>query len=41
MKVPQYVTTCRAIAVGITLAIMAGLLLSDAVGPLASLLKGI
>jgi len=41
MKVPQYITTCRAITVGITLVIMAGLLLGDALGPLAALLKGI
>jgi hypothetical protein len=41
MKVPRYITTYRAITVAITLVIMSFLLLGDAVGPLAALLKGI
>ncbi len=40
-KVPQFITTYRAIAVAITLVIMAWLLLGDVVGPLAAMLKGI
>jgi hypothetical protein len=41
MKVPQYITTYRAITVAITLVIMFFFLLGDVVGPLAALLKGI
>jgi hypothetical protein len=41
MKVPQYITTFRAIAVGITLVIMALLLLGDVVALLGTVLKGI
>lgn len=41
MKVPQYITAYRAVTVGITLVIMALILLGDGVGPVAALLKGI
>jgi hypothetical protein len=40
MKVPQYITTFRAVAVAITAVIMGLLLLGDALGPLTALLKG-
>ena len=41
MKVPQYITTYRAISVAITLVIMIGFLFGDVVGPIAALAKGI
>lgn len=41
MKVPQYITTYRVIAVAITLVIMFFFLLGDVAGPLAALLRGI
>jgi hypothetical protein len=41
MKVPQYITAYRAVAIAITLVIMFLFLLGDVVGPLAALLKGI
>jgi hypothetical protein len=41
MKVPQYITTYRAVTVAITLVIMACVLLGDLLGPLPALLKGI
>ena len=40
MKVPQYITAYRAVAVAITLIIMVGFLLGAVVVPLAALLKG-
>ncbi len=40
MKIPQYITAYRAIAVGITLLFMLLLLLGDLAGPFAALLKG-
>jgi len=41
MKVPQYITTYRAITVAVTLVIMVWVLVGDVVGPLAAVLKGI
>ena len=41
MKIPQYITAFRAVAVAITLVIVFLFLLGDAVGPLAALFKGI
>ncbi|MCW2930070.1 MAG: hypothetical protein JWM19_1032 [Actinomycetia bacterium] len=41
MKIPQFITAYRAITVGITLVIMALVLLGDVLGPLSALLKGI
>jgi|HubBroStandDraft_6_1064221.scaffolds.fasta_scaffold6414736_1 hypothetical protein len=41
MKIPQYITTYRAIVVAITLVIVGWLLIGDLVGPLPALLKGI
>jgi hypothetical protein len=41
MKVPQYITTYRAITVAITLVIMIGFMFGDVLGPLAALVKGI
>ena len=41
MKIPQYITAYRAVAVGITLLIMVLLLVGDLVGPFAKLLKGV
>ena len=41
MKDPQYIRTYRAITVAVTLFIMFWLLLGDALGPLAALLKDI
>jgi hypothetical protein len=41
MKVPQYITTYRAITVGITLVIVLLFLLGDIAGPLDALLKGL
>ncbi|HEX3961205.1 MAG TPA: hypothetical protein VHZ03_32060 [Trebonia sp.] len=40
-KVPQYISTYRAITVGITLFIMAFVLFGDVFGPLAAMFKGI
>jgi hypothetical protein len=40
MKVPQYITAYRAVAVAITLIIMLGFLLGAVVIPLATALKG-
>jgi hypothetical protein len=41
MKIPQFITAYRAITVGITLVIMALVVLGDVLGPLSALLKGI
>jgi hypothetical protein len=41
MKVPEFISTYRAITVGIALVIMVFLLVGDAVGPLAAMFKGL
>jgi hypothetical protein len=41
MKIPQYITTYRAITVAITLVIMLLFLLGDVAGPLGALFKGL
>jgi hypothetical protein len=41
MKVPSYITTYRAITVGIVLLFMFFMVLGDVLGPFAALLKGL
>lgn len=40
MKVPQYITTYRAITVGITVFIMAIVVAGDLLGPVLAMIKG-
>jgi len=41
MKAPRFISTYRAITVGITLVIMVLVMLGDVLGPVSALLRGI